>query len=79
MAKLKFGFRSCRFCACTEDRACQGGCAWISKEHNVCTTCAFDRLPDLTPEERAVAVRVLYNVDPTPAPPDKQWISNKWR
>ncbi len=28
---------SCRFCGCTEEHACEGGCAWANPEKTVCT------------------------------------------
>ena len=27
----------CRYCGCTENRACEGGCAWLNREHTVCS------------------------------------------
>jgi len=30
--------RRCRVCGCTDDRACLGGCAWVSAD--LCSTCA---------------------------------------
>lgn len=33
---------SCRACGCTEDRACEGGCAWVIEdgaEDDICTKC----------------------------------------
>lgn len=67
--------RRCRICRCTWGKPCPGGCAWISAEFDVCTRCAHEHIAELTPAERAVAVVVLYGVDPTPAPPDDQRIS----
>lgn len=29
--------RACRFCGCSDDRACAGGCAWIAPD--VCSAC----------------------------------------
>lgn len=29
--------RTCRGCGCTDDRACEGGCYWVSDE--VCSSC----------------------------------------
>jgi hypothetical protein len=29
--------RACRFCGCTEARACPGGCAWATED--ICTAC----------------------------------------
>lgn len=35
---------SCELCACTETRACEGGCAWdpsfLVEDRAVCTRCA---------------------------------------
>lgn len=30
--------RSCRYCGCTDDRACPGGYSWVSAD--VCSACA---------------------------------------
>lgn len=34
---------SCRLCGCTEDAACEGGCAWVDAGDmtDVCSRCAF--------------------------------------
>lgn len=29
---------TCKFCGCTEDAACEGGCAWVDKEQTVCSS-----------------------------------------
>lgn len=26
----------CRYCGCTDDRACEEGCRWYDREHTVC-------------------------------------------
>ena len=31
-------FMTCRHCGCTDDRACEGGCFWVSP--NLCSACA---------------------------------------
>lgn len=31
--------RSCRYCGCTDDRACPGGCSWTGQD--VCSACAW--------------------------------------
>lgn len=28
----------CRYCRCTDLRACDEGCAWLDKEHTVCNS-----------------------------------------
>ena len=33
---------TCRFCGCTDARACPGGCAWV--EPDLCTACVQDAL-----------------------------------
>ena len=30
---------ACRICGCTDDRACPGGCSWISREPPLCSSC----------------------------------------
>jgi hypothetical protein len=36
-ASLKGGATGrCRYCRCTDARACPDGCAWLDKEHTVC-------------------------------------------
>lgn len=30
---------ACKFCGCTDDRACPGGCFWISHDPPVCSAC----------------------------------------
>jgi hypothetical protein len=34
------GEPTCTRCGCTQDRACDGGCAWMPNLPNVCTACA---------------------------------------
>jgi hypothetical protein len=29
----------CKFCTCTNDRACAGGCCWIDREETICSAC----------------------------------------
>lgn len=31
--------RACQLCGCTEEHACDGGCAWADDEHTICTRC----------------------------------------
>lgn len=30
----------CTVCGCTDDRACEGGCSWVSLDRTLCTRCA---------------------------------------
>jgi len=30
---------SCRFCGCTDDHACPGGCSWVDPAHTICSAC----------------------------------------
>lgn len=32
----------CEFCHCTDERACEGGCAWVNDEHTICSVCVDD-------------------------------------
>lgn len=32
----------CRYCRCTEARACEGGCRWLFPEHTVCSAPACE-------------------------------------
>jgi hypothetical protein len=48
--------RRCRFCGCTDDRACRGGCWWV--EPDLCSTCAAAAAEGLAAGFRAVAVFV---------------------
>lgn len=35
----------CRWCGCTQERACASGCGWANREQTLCTACVnFDRL-----------------------------------
>lgn len=29
----------CRYCGCTDERACEGGCHWVDDEHTECSRC----------------------------------------
>jgi hypothetical protein len=37
-AAAEEGPRTCQRCGCTDDRACQGGCYWVSSD--LCSQCA---------------------------------------
>lgn len=49
---------TCRFCGCTDDRACPEGCSWANRGRTVCSSCVrvdrawrigdFDRRPNMT-------------------------------
>ncbi len=45
--------RSCKFCGCTEDVACRGGCAWAGP--NLCTACVPVKL---TPAQQKQLARI---------------------
>lgn len=45
LAKLAADFEGlepgvCKFCGCTEDEACDGGCAWMDDTQTLCSACA---------------------------------------
>jgi hypothetical protein len=34
----------CRWCGCTDARACDAGCSWANRQHTLCSECvALDR------------------------------------
>ena len=37
--KTPMADRSCRGCGCTDERACPGGCSWVTP--NLCSACSF--------------------------------------
>lgn len=46
----------CKFCGCTEDHACEGGCAWADDERTICTRCVERSLQlALSPEKQEAA------------------------
>jgi hypothetical protein len=30
---------TCRYCGCSDDRACPGGCGWVDEIHTICSAC----------------------------------------
>lgn len=32
---------TCKFCGCTDDNACDGGCSWADERRTVCSRCHF--------------------------------------
>jgi hypothetical protein len=44
--------RKCRICACTDQRACDGGCWWI--EPGLCSRCASSKAYGLIADPRGV-------------------------
>lgn len=51
----------CRYCLCTDDNACEGGCAWADSTHTCCDRCvdAISALSDMTPQGRKLALALL--------------------
>ena|ERR1051325_7828921 len=31
---------TCRYCSCTDEEACDGGCSWADESRSICSTCA---------------------------------------
>jgi hypothetical protein len=56
----------CIACGCTDDRACPGGCSWISHNPPKCSAC-FDQ--DGDPLEVAGEDNVFYGAERCPASP----------
>jgi ParB family transcriptional regulator, chromosome partitioning protein len=48
---------TCRYCGCTEDNACEGGCAWVDPQETVCSS-------DPCVEKYEAANRTLPKVKP---------------
>ncbi len=46
----EYAIRYCRVCGCTDDRACEGGCSWVTDAETsqgpVCSACVKSRCPD---------------------------------
>jgi len=38
LSKPPLGLMKCKYCGCTDDHACEGGCSWVAKD--VCSKCA---------------------------------------
>ena len=38
LSKPPLGLMKCKYCGCTDDYACEGGCSWVAKD--VCSKCA---------------------------------------
>jgi len=41
--------RTCLICGCTDSKACEGGCGWvtlISTQIDICTKCITERVPE---------------------------------
>lgn len=40
MLPESFVFRGvCRYCLCTDEAACPGGCCWLDDDHSICSAC----------------------------------------
>jgi hypothetical protein len=52
----------CRFCGCTERRACPGGCSWADQDKTVCSTnTCMAKLADLHAYHQRIAERTLLS------------------
>lgn len=47
--------RSCKFCGCTDERACPTGCTWVSPNVDLCDACIELLMPALDHFERVIA------------------------
>ena len=46
----------CRWCRCTYDEPCDGGCGWANREQTLCTACVpLDRAMKNIPGRRELA------------------------
>ncbi len=48
----------CRFCGCTQARACPGGCGWLDRHHTVCSA------PSCAAKYNAQLFRAVFDIDP---------------
>ena len=47
----------CRWCGCTEDRACEVGCSWANRQATLCSECVdLDRAMKSARGRRAIAL-----------------------
>ncbi len=54
----------CRWCGCTERRACDGGCSWANPPRTVCSRCApLDVLMRTAAGRKRLADAVAADVD----------------
>ena len=62
---------TCRFCSCTEEHACEGGCFWVLPD--VCSRCAIEQLDtagmqtdwlELAMQEYSMQTAIAVHVDP---------------
>jgi hypothetical protein len=84
-ARPSNGQMACVACGCTDDRACPGGCSWVSRSPPLCSACVplealeVETRPSLTGREAlygieeqadlATADGVPYGADRCPASP----------
>ena len=63
----------CRFCGCTDERACEGGCFWVLPD--ACSRCAIEMLElagmqtewlELAQQEYLMQSSVAINLDDEP-------------
>ncbi|MFI6819229.1 hypothetical protein ACIBG7_43060 [Nonomuraea sp. NPDC050328] len=64
-AAAKTGEPSCALCGCTENAACEGGCAWHPNplKVDVCTGCVETLLADLIREREADLAATLATIE----------------
>ena len=73
MTRRKLIVPCCRVCGCTDDRACDGGCSWVTVEKGSPPLCSFCsgtaddaievliRIKAVAPEERPLDVVPVIN------------------
>jgi hypothetical protein len=54
--------RRCLVCGCIDERACPGGCAWVSSDPDLCSSC-FRVLSGLKRLTLTKLGRILQTVD----------------
>jgi hypothetical protein len=56
------GERKCLICGCVEERACEGGCAWVDENVDLCTACCLKVPIAVLVKEQAREIALRRNV-----------------
>lgn len=56
--------RACVACGCTDDRACPGGCSWVSRSPPLCSACVpTEALLERATRSRLMDREALYGIE----------------
>ena len=56
----------CKYCGCTDDHACEGGCSWVAK--NVCSKCAAELVSVIKMDDGTIQGALLRTEGNTNSP-----------